>query len=255
MKRAILSGVFLSSVFVASAMIHLPAQFIVQHAPLPSQLRIAGVEGTVWQGSAQQVQWQGINYGTLSWQLNPVKMFSGGLEAQVRFGKGSDFSVQGRGTVGVDMSGFYANQMLASIPVEKLLTLMPPLPFPLDLSGPVEINLRSYRYAQPYCDSAQGSLVWNTGSVGSPLADLYLGPVIAQFTCQQNRIDVEGEQKSKEVESGFVAKVNAIERNYQGSGWFKPLAEFPQTLQQQLKWLPEQADNEGKYQFSKQGRL
>lgn len=253
MKKAVLSGMFLSSVFVVSAMAHLPAQFVIQYAPLPGQLSINGVEGTVWQGSAQQVRWQGTSYGALNWQLNLTKVLTGSLEAQVRFGRGSDLSLQGRGVVGYDLNGLYAQNFIAAIPVEEVSKFAPRLPVPLDLNGQVEVNLRSYRYAQPYCDSAQGSLVWNTQAVGTPLADLYLGPVIAQFSCQQNNIDVEGEQQSEQVESGFNAQFSG-DRSFKASAWFKPLGEFPQALQQQLKWLPEQADSEGKYQFSQQGR-
>ncbi|MGD8233935.1 type II secretion system protein N [Vibrio sp. TRT 1302] len=253
MKKTILSGLFISSVFVVSAMVHMPAQFILQYAPLPSALRVADIEGTVWQGSAQQVQWQGTNYGALNWQLNPLKMLAGSLEAQIRFGRGSDLSLQGRGVIGYDFSGLYAQNLIAAIPVEEMSKFTPRLPVPLDLKGQVEVNLRSYRYAQPYCDSAQGSLVWNTQAVSTPLADLYLGPVIAQFSCQQSRIDVQGEQQSKEVESSFSAEVGA-DRSYKMSGWFKPLAEFPQALQQQLKWLPEPADSDGKYHFNNQGQ-
>lgn len=253
MKRAVFSGIFLSSVFVVSAVAHVPAQFIVQYAPLPNSLSIAGVKGTLWRGSIEQVFWQGKNYGALNWQLNPSKLLSATAEAQVRFGRGSDFSLQGRGIVGYQMSGLYVENLVASMPVEEIRQLAPPLPVPLELTGQVEISLRSYQYEQPYCSSAQGSLAWNTDTVGTPVADLHLGPVIAQFTCQQSHFDVQGEQQSLQVESGFRAQIDS-NLSYEVNAWFKPLADFPPALQQQLKWLPEAADNDGKYQFAHQGR-
>ncbi|OAJ96090.1 type II secretion system protein N [Vibrio bivalvicida] len=254
MKKTVLSGLFLSTVFVTSAMVHLPAQFVVQYAPLPNQLKLIGVEGTVWQGSVHQVKWQNQSYGALNWQLNIAKLFTGGIEAQVRFGRGSDLSLQGRGIVGYSPSGLYAENLIASLPVEQVLEFAPSLPVPLELSGQVELSLRSYAYAAPYCESAQGSVVWNTDIVGTPMSDLQVGPVIANFTCQQSRFDVIGQQKSDQVESGFVAKLNS-DQSYTSSAWFKPQAEFPSAFQQQLKWLPTQADSEGKFQFSYQGRL
>lgn len=254
MKKTVLSGVFLSSVFVASAMVHLPAQFVVQYAPLPNQLSLIGVEGTVWQGSVNQVKWQNQNYGALNWQLNVAKLLTGTAEAQVRFGRGSDLSLQGRGIVGYSPNGLYAENLIASLPVEKVMQFAPSLPVPLELNGQVELSLRSYAYASPYCESAQGSVVWNTDTVGTPMSDLEVGPVIANFSCQSSSFDVVGEQKSNQVESGFTAKLNS-DQSYTSSAWFKPQAEFPSAFQQQLKWLPTPADREGKFQFSYQGRL
>lgn len=254
MKKAVVSGLILSSVFVTSAMVHLPAQFVVQHAPLPTQLGLTGVEGTVWQGSVKQVSWQNQNYGDLSWQLNITKLFTARLEAQVRFGRGSEASLQGRGVVGYSLGGAYAQNLIASIPVEQAMRYAPALPIPLDINGQLELSVRSFHYAAPYCDTAEGSLVWNTDVVGTPISDLQIGPVMTRFNCQQSRIDLAGEQKSNQVESGFTAKLNS-DRSYTSNAWFKPLSDFPNELQSQLKWLPTPADSEGKFQFSYQGRL
>ncbi|KJY84102.1 general secretion pathway protein GspN [Vibrio galatheae] len=254
MKKTLLSGLFLCGVFVTSAMVTLPAQFVVQLLPLPQLLTVTGIEGTLWQGSAQQISWQRQNYGALSWKMNIGKLFTGSVEAHVRFGRGSDLSLQGRGLVGYSLSGLYAENLIASLPAEKVVALAPPLPIPLDLTGQVELNLRSYTYAAPYCQSALGSVVWNTQTVTTPLADLEVGPVIANLSCQQSVLDVEGEQNSAQVSSGFVAKLNP-DNSYSASAWFKPQAEFPTAFEQQLKWLPTPADSEGKFQFRYQGRL
>lgn len=253
-RKILLSTLLLVGVLVVSAMVHLPAQFIVMYAPLPAPLTLTGVQGTLWQGSVQQVNWQKRNYGSLNWQLNVIKLLTGKLEAQVRFGRDSDLGVLGRGVVGVSTRGAYAQNFIASLPVEQVMQFAPTLPVPVELTGQVELSVRDYRYGEPYCDSAEGSLVWNTNKVVMPMAEIALGPVVVNFTCQQNQIDAQGEQRSDAVESGFVASLNP-DSSYSTSAWFKPLAEFPGSLQQQLKWLPEQADAGGKYQFRYQGRL
>jgi general secretion pathway protein N len=235
-------------------MVHLPAQFLAQYAPLPHQLYLSGVEGTVWKGSVHQVEWQDQNFGQVNWQLNITKLLTGSIEGNVRFGRGSDLSMQGRGIVGYSPSGLYAENLIVSLPVEKVLQNVPPLPIELNLAGQVELNLRSYHYAAPYCQSAQGSVVWNTDTVGTPMADLNIGPVIANFTCQQSQFDIVAEQMSSQVESGLTAKLGSYQ-SYTASAWFKPKDAFPDAFQQQLKWLPTPADSEGKFQFSHQGRL
>ena len=118
----------------------------------------------------------------------------------------------------------------------------------------VELNLNSFLYQSPYCESGKGSLVWNTESVGTPVGSLKLGPVIADLSCQSNDLNVAGKQQSDEVQSSFIASLNG-DGSYTAEAWFKPAAKFPSELKQQLKWLPTQPDGDGKYQFTYQGRL
>ncbi|TFH92937.1 type II secretion system protein N [Vibrio ouci] len=254
MKKIILSGLFLGGVLSTSALVHLPAQFVVQYVPLPNQLSLVGVEGTVWQGSAHQVTWNGQNYGQLNWQLSPSQLLAAKLEAKVRFGRGSDIQLQGRGVVGYASSGPYAENVIASMPVTSLLEVAPSLPVPLDLNGQVELSLRSYAYAAPFCQAAEGSLVWNTDVIGSPLAELATGPIVAQFNCQDSKVEVSAEQSSDQVVSSANVTLEP-NRSYVATAWFKPQSDFPSELTQQLKWLPNQADSQGKFPFTYRGRL
>ena len=77
--------------------------------------------------------------------------------------------------------------------------------------------------------------------------------MIADVTCQDNTIAAKGTQKTAQVESEFEASLTPNHR-YATSAWFKPGAEFPQAMQSQLRWLGK-PDNQGKYQFTYQGRL
>nr|WP_255199213.1 type II secretion system protein N [Vibrio sp. JPW-9-11-11] len=242
----------LSTVLVTSALVHLPAQFLLMYVPLPAALKLTGVEGTLWQGSVHQLSWQQKTYGAVTWQLNISQLLTGKLEAQVRFGRGSDFGVQGRGVIGYSTQGAYAQNLIASMPVDQAMRFAPSLPIPLDLTGQLELSVRDYRYAAPYCQRGEGSLVWNTDKVVTPMAALNTGPVVVNFTCQQSVIEAQGEQSSADVTSRFSAQLSANNR-YSVSAWFKPGTSFPENLKQQLQWLPNQADSEGKYPISYQG--
>ncbi len=252
-KKIIAIGFLLSSVFVASVVTHLPAQVVVQYAPLPKQLKISGVEGSLWQGSAAQVSWKRENLGQVQWDLKAAALFTGKAEAQIRFGRGSQRDLQGRGLVGYSLAGVYAKNMLVSLPVSEVMELAPPIPVPIDIGGRVELNLRDYAYAAPYCGSATGSLVVTSDSISTPIADLVVGPVIADFTCQENKVEISGQQDSEQVMSGFSATLET-NRRYSSQAWFTPQDAFPSELADQLKWLPK-PDAEGKYRFKYSGRL
>lgn len=253
MKKTVLLIIAIVLVFLTSAIVSLPAQLVVAQAPLPNQLKINGVRGTLWQGQASSVVWQGTQVGNVSWTIQPLKLLTGHVEANVRFGRGSDWQMKGRGTVSYGMSGFTLSNFIASMPVEQVVKMAPPLPVPLGLSGPLELSIKQLKYAQPYCESGRGALVWNTNTIGTPLADLTVGPVVADIVCSDNRLEVRGSSDSAQVSSEFSATLSSS-KQYDAKAWFKPQAEFPEALAQQLKWLPS-ADAKGQYHFSYKGRL
>lgn len=102
--------------------------------------------------------------------------------------------VTGRGVVGYSMSGPYAENLIASLPVEKILELTPPMPVPVELTGQVELSIKSMVYAVPYCQTGEGSVVWSTDKVITPLDELSVGPVVVDFSCQDSQITLKGDQ-------------------------------------------------------------
>lgn len=253
MKKVILLSLALLMVFVVSAVSHVPAQLVLNYFPMSPQLALGGVTGTLWDGQATDVKWQNSDLGAFNWQLSPLKLLLAKVEAQVRFGRGSDMQILGRGTVGLSLSGPYANNLIVSLPIDKVLNFVPPLPIPVELSGNVELSVQSMVYDEPYCQSGNGSLVWNTDKIVTPLAELTLGPVVANFSCQNSEVKIAAEQSSQAISSAGDLVLNP-DRTYQTSAWFKPGENFPAAFSEQLNWLPS-PDGQGRYQFNYQGRL
>jgi general secretion pathway protein N len=254
MKKNIITGLGVFFVFVVSVIAHTPAPLVLQNMPLPQGMVLDGVEGTIWRGKIQRLSYDGQSLGNFDWQIRSVFLLLGKVDAQVRFGRGSDMAIRGKGTIGYSFRGPYAENFIASLPVGELMRYVPSIPVPVDIAGRIELNLNSFLYQSPYCESGKGSLVWNTESVGTPVGSLKLGPVIADLSCQSHDLNVAGEQQSDEVQSSFIASLNG-DGSYTAEAWFKPAAKFPSELKQQLKWLPTQPDGDGKYQFTYQGRL
>lgn len=239
-------------VFAVSAIVHLPASVVLKSVPLPSGLELQGVQGSWWQGSASQVRWQRSNLGALNWQLQWSSLLSAEAKVAVRFGRGSDLDVRGKGMVGYTFSGPFAEDMVVSAPAEKVVQSLH-LPLPINATGQVELTLRDYRYGAPWCRAASGNLVWAQSAIQSPLGDLQLGPVMAEVGCEDNVLNVKGGQQSGQVSSEFSAQINA-NRRFTAQAWFKPGAEFPNSMAEQLKYLP-RPDGQGRFQFSRQGQL
>ncbi|WP_000816416.1 type II secretion system protein N, partial [Vibrio cholerae] len=116
MKRAAGYGLLFSTVLMTSVVVHLPAQVALSPLPLPEGLELTGIEGTLWQGQAAQVRWQGMSLGDLNWDLHLSALLLGQLEADIRFGRGSSTQLRGKGVLGIGLSGPYADDFLLSLP-------------------------------------------------------------------------------------------------------------------------------------------
>ncbi|PMK05082.1 type II secretion system protein N [Vibrio sp. 10N.261.55.A7] len=260
MKRILLVSVLIVFTFIASIVAHMPARFVMQYVPVPRGLSIDHVQGSLWQGSAQQVSWQGASLGQLQWDFHALSLLSGKAQAEVRFGQGSTMGLRGHGIIGYGFSGAYVKKTIASLPAQFAVDQLA-LPLPLDLEGQVELSIEQLLVNEfdqpiPRCYQGVGAVVWSGNKAMTPIADLDLGPVVVNITCEDNLVSAKGEQVSEQVSAQFDATlaVNGNQFTYQSKGWFKPEAEFPSTLSAQLKWLGS-PDNQGRYPLSFNGTL
>lgn len=145
-KKTLLYGSLLLSVFSTSVVVHLPAKFVVDNLPNVRGLDISGVQGSLWQGRAQKVSFQQYDFGQVTWDLQVFKLLTGKAELNVRFGRNSELGLTGRGVVGYGFSGPYAENLLASIPVAKVMEQVN-VPAPVGATGDLELMIKNYSYA------------------------------------------------------------------------------------------------------------
>jgi general secretion pathway protein N len=244
-------------VFSASAIVHLPATFVVQHMPAVKGLTLQGITGTLWQGSAKEVSFQlnrnaPLHIGEVTWQLNLSQWLSGNAMLDVRFGRNGQLGLKGKGVVGYGLDGPFAENLVLSMPAEKIVPWIPS-PLPVVASGQVEVSIQEYHYAAPYCATAVGDIVWNSAAASTAFGGLELGQVIAQFSCQDNQITASGSQQTEQVSSQFDVEVGS-NNQFSSSAWFKAEQAFPDNLRSQLKWLGN-PDSQQRYRFNYSGKL
>ncbi|KLV07770.1 general secretion pathway protein GspN [Photobacterium aquae] len=259
MKYKVLLGTSFGVALLGSLAAHMPASWAWQQVPDIRGLDVTGVDGTLWRGSASQLTWQGKNFGRLQWQVKLGSLFTGKLALDVRFGQGSSMGMTGRGVVGYGFAGPFAQNLLVSAPAQEAMKFAPP-GIPVKLAGNLELTLRDYRYAAPYCESLDGSLVWSGANISSPLGGLAPGPVIAGLGCENGKLNAKVTQSSDDVSSDFDLAL-APDKGYTFKGWFKPQANFPPQLGKQLGWVTQSfswvngPDPKGQYKVAGSGRL
>ncbi|AZL85984.1 MULTISPECIES: type II secretion system protein N [Aliivibrio] len=253
MKFKLLIATVFSTFFTFSALLHMPIQWVIDQAPKVNGLALTGLSGTPWKGQVDSLSWQRVNYGQVQWEIDPLAILKGHAEFAVRFGRGSELGLRGKGMVGYSVSkGAYAENVVASFPVANILNRLP-MAVPVSLQGQAEITVKSFQQGQPWCKHAEGEVVWSGGKIVSPLGNIDPKTVIADTTCIESKLTVVSKQNSSDVSSEFNIVLNP-NRSYQVNGWFKPESSFPSSFRSQLKWLGK-PDAKGQYRVTYSGRL
>ncbi len=244
MKGKMFTGLVFVVLLVTSVVVHIPASFALRYLPSSTGADFSGVSGTLWNGSVKQFTWQGQPLGTLNWTLNVLPLFTGKADVSVRLA-GSGLSA--RGSVGYGFDGVFAKQLLLSAPASFIQSYVP-YPLPVGLSGQFDITVRDYLMSEPFCDTLDGNIAWSQGSVSSPLGNVDPGLVVADVTCDEGSLVLNGDSKSDALQSEFTLSLDPSQR-YKIDGWFIPGDALPDSMKNQLSWLGK-PDNEGRYRLS-----
>lgn len=101
---------------------------------LPAGVQCSAPSGTVWQGSCEQVQAQGVTLSSVQWILHPASLLRLRLAADIET---HDPRLTGRGAVEIDRSGaLNLSSVTATLPLQSGLT-----PFPAGWSGTLQLAL------------------------------------------------------------------------------------------------------------------
>src|SRR5690554_2767927 len=86
-KRIKRSAALAVIIYVLGLIVFLPARLVVALLPLPEHIQVAGVEGTLWRGQAQQVRLQHKYLEQVNWHVFPLALVTGKLAADVHIGQ------------------------------------------------------------------------------------------------------------------------------------------------------------------------
>ncbi|MGH8413900.1 MAG: type II secretion system protein N, partial [Gammaproteobacteria bacterium] len=116
----------------------LPAGYVVGwlHKRVP-ELQLAGVHGSVWAGSAQDIAWQGQSWGLLRWRFDWAALFAGHA-GFLLFLNAPDLALQAR--VAGNSSKLLFEDVAGHFPVNRVAHWLP-LP-PGSVAGQINISMQ-----------------------------------------------------------------------------------------------------------------
>jgi general secretion pathway protein N len=137
--------------YIVFALVTLPASFMT--SPLARfGINVAGVSGTAWNGRAQVLQVGAADFGSVTWKLHPLALFSARLGADVQLTRRDGFAKTGLLLSPSGRATF--NQLTASLPFAAL----PPTLFPGGWNGTLNLKLAQLTIDQGWPVAAVGTI-------------------------------------------------------------------------------------------------
>lgn len=136
--------------FVLFALVTLPASVLLSRLDRYG-IRAAGVEGTVWRGSAQVLQAANTNIGAVEWDLHAPALLSGRLQAHVKLRRLDGFAET---QLSVSPSATHFEQLTASLP----LSALPATALPGGWSGTANLKFAELTLQDGWPTEAEGTL-------------------------------------------------------------------------------------------------
>lgn len=232
--------------YLLMLIVSLPAAQVIPRLPLPKQMQIQGLQGSIWNGKAALVMYQGIPVHNAAWQLNPWALLTGKLSLQLDAGNNRDAEqIALNGHIRLSSDQIASDGLDLYLPTDLIIAQLP-LPLPVKASGRFKIRLDELAYQQAGCQAIKGQGQWLNAQVSGTKGFIPLGNFDAELGCQQQilLLDIRepnsfGLSAQAKIPANFKVKVE---------GRFKPSTDLPDEVHQAAR-LFGKPDNQGFYQI------
>nr|WP_275975080.1 type II secretion system protein N [Shewanella gaetbuli] len=237
--------------YVIFLIVYLPANWLVSIAPLPNNIQISGVDGTLWQGKAELVKIDQRQLEHVSWSLSPWGLLLGKANVDYQIGTRAT-PVNSKGYISYSFSGLYADNLRFDAPNQFLLGGAR-LPFRTEVNGDVSLMVSQLEQGQPWCEQLEGKLFLNATHVKNQFGEYPLGDISLGLSCLDGQVVLTTDEQANQL--GLQGTITLSENNtVKVSAKIKPVNTQPQDLQKALSFLGKQ-DSQGYYPINYQGKI
>ncbi|MCK7459384.1 type II secretion system protein N [Idiomarina aminovorans] len=234
-------------VYLVAMLVMLPAR-VVYWFPLPDNVRLSQVSGSLWQGAAGQVAVDGIVLNNLSWNWQVFSVFLGELVVDVDLpSQNNPFALNGRLLAGSTKVG--AKDVKASGDVNALLKLVGTR-LPLKTGGNWRLSLDTFVVTAPgpvrWCDELEGQATGEQIRVLVNNQWQSLGDFPVDLGCSADNTVSLAMDGNNSLGLEINGRINS--QNFSAQGTVKPTPETPEGLAEMMQYMGT-PDARGRYSF------
>jgi len=212
-------------------------------------MQIYGLNGTVWQGTANTIIYDKKRFEAISWEFHPLDLLMAKASASVRF-KGNGSSVKSKVSKSFFGDVIFQN-LQANVGAAELIKMLK-IPA-VKLSGDYALNLSQLELAGKKVQYLQGRLLWSEAASSFP-QKLTLGDIYSDFSTSDDGVIMAklGDGGGPLELSGDVTV--APDGKYDVKGLLSARAGRQSVLGRSLGFIGKY-DSKGKASFNKTGNL
>nr|WP_275659010.1 type II secretion system protein N [Shewanella sp. Isolate11] len=228
-----------------------PASVAVSLAPLPNNIKVSGVSGTLWSGNAELIAIGPRQLERVHWQLSPWGLFLGKANLDLVIGNRANV-VNGKGSVSLSLSSINVEQLRFDAPSEFILGSAR-LPFRTNVEGHFSLIVQQFDQGQPWCEQLNGKLFAQQLQVNNQFGQYPLGNIEVGLSCEDGNIKVATNENMNALGLDGNALLKA-DKLFQVSAKIKETDAQPKDLKQALGFLGKK-DSQGYYPITYQGQV
>lgn len=224
-------------VYLVALLALFPARFALQFAPLPENVQLGGVSGSIWHGYIDALRVDNYMLRDIQWRLTPWALLTGQLRVNVTINDHADNIVVGSAKAHIRRHQLALYDVQADARLTDLL-MFSPQPVPVQMRGQVELAISRFIYGQPLCRELAGNLYLRNAAMQVGNNWESLGSFDTSLSCSEGQVMAEvGEPNVV----GLSAAVVINPHGAQGEFELTPGADAPRTVRNLINMMPPQA--------------
>lgn len=232
-------------VYLIGLIVYLPARLLVAVAPLPENIQLNGVSGTLWNGRIERAQFDTRSLEQVEWQVFPLALFAGQVAADVHITATAANPMSGTAHVQVGLFGGVRIENARFNGELGALGVWLKIPDLVPLKGDVVLGVTEYELGQPVCSilNARAAAYDVKTRIGQQWHDL--GDFGLQLGCHEGLASVLVEPDNS---LGLSVRGNFAPANVDLAVAMKPSNATPAPLRELLRMVGE-PDVNGQFNF------
>jgi len=201
---------------------NLPAAQVIHRLPLPANIYLNGVGGTVWNGSLQTVIANGIQVNNVRWQASFWSLLFGSASVDIQAGNKrnpDNIALNGQVNFSLLSQQLQLEETELQLPASLVMSQLR-LPLPVQASGRFTVDLQTLNFnlKAMQCETAEGEGHWLNATVVDRGNVIDFGQYDATIACVEQNLQFT-------VQPNNLLNLDAV-ATLQNTGKFKVTARF-----------------------------